>query len=159
MAVLVTGVNQSGGNSFIAFSWSYRMARQHDIEINVMHTLENFRDAYDNESSVVVLEAMANALDAKADRVDIVLKDCSIVFRDNGPGMNWRQFKEYHKISGANKTKGRGIGFAGVGAKVYLAIWKNTVIHTETFGDEGRSRQTCASGMGSLSGTSVTLTR
>ena len=137
MAVLVTGVNQSGGNSFIAFSWSYRMARQHDIEINVMHTLENFRDAYDNESSVVVLEAMANALDAKANRVDIVLKDCSIVFRDNGPGMNWKQFKEYHKISGANKTKGRGIGFAGVGAKVYLAIWKNTVIHTETFGDEG----------------------
>ena len=113
------------------------MARQHDIEINVMHTLENFRDAYDNESSVVVLEAMANALDAKADRVDIVLKDCSIMFRDNGPGMNRKQFKEYHKISGANKIKGRGIGFAGVGAKIYLAIWKNTVIHTETFGNEG----------------------
>ena len=113
------------------------MTRQHDIEINVMHTLENFKDAYDDESSVVVLEAMANALDAKADRVDIVLKDCSIMFRDNGPGMNRKQFKEYHKISGANKIKGRGIGFAGVGAKVYLAIWKNTVIHTETFGDEG----------------------
>ena len=61
------------------------MTRQHDIEINVMHTLENFKDAYDDESSVVrVLEAMANALDAKADRVDIVLKDCSIMFRDNG---------------------------------------------------------------------------
>ena len=137
---MVASVNQSGGNPFIAFSWRCHMVKQHDIEINVMHTLENFRDAYDNESSVVVLEAMANALDAKADRVDIVLKDCSIVFRDNGPGMNWKQFKEYHKISGANKTKGHGIGFAGVGAKVYLAIWKNTVIHTETFGDGGGVR-------------------
>ena len=28
------------------------MTKQHDIEINVMHTLENFRDAYDNESYV-----------------------------------------------------------------------------------------------------------
>ena len=113
------------------------MARQHDIEINVMHTLENFRDAYDDEASVVVLEAMANALDAKADRVDIALKNQSVTFRDNGPGMTQKQFRSYHKISGSTKTKGRGIGFAGVGAKVYLAIWKNTVIHTETFGDEG----------------------
>ena len=102
------------------------MARQHDIEINVMHTLENFRDAYDDEASVVVLEAMANALDAKADRVDIALKNQSATFRDNGPGMTQKQFRSYHKISGSTKTKGRGIGFAGVGAKVYLAIWKNT---------------------------------
>ncbi len=113
------------------------MTRQHDIEINVMHTLENFRDAYDDETSVVVLEAMANALDAKANMVDITLKDQSITFKDNGPGMNRKQFRAYHKISGSTKTKGRGIGFAGVGAKVYLAIWKNTVIRTETYGDEG----------------------
>ena len=113
------------------------MTKQRDIEIDVLHTLENFKDAYDDESSVVVLEAMANALDAKADRVDITIGDHHITFRDNGPGMNRKQFKAYHKISGVNKIKGRGIGFAGVGAKVYLAIWKNTVIHTETFGDDG----------------------
>ena len=113
------------------------MGKEHNIEIDVLHTLENFKDAYDDESSVVVLEAMANALDAKADRVDITIMDRHITFRDNGPGMNKKQFKAYHKISGSNKIKGHGIGFAGVGAKVYLAIWKNTVIHTETFGDEG----------------------
>ena len=113
------------------------MGKQHDIEVNALHTLENFRDAYDDESSVVVLEAMANALDAKADRVGITITDRHITFRDNGPGMNRKQFKAYHKISGVNKIKGRGIGFAGAGAKVYLAIWKNTVIHTETFGDDG----------------------
>ena len=113
------------------------MGKEHDIEIDVLHTLENFRDAYNDESSVVLLEAMANVLDAKADRVDITIKDRHITFRDNGSGMNKKQFKAYHKISGTNKIKGRGIGFAGAGAKVYLAIWKNTVIHTETFGDEG----------------------
>ena len=113
------------------------MAKHHNIEIDVMHTLENFCDAYDNEESIVVLEAIANALDAKADRVEITLKDKSITFRDNGPGMNRKQFKMYHKISGSAKTKGRGIGFAGVGAKIYLAIWKNTVIHTETYGSDG----------------------
>ena len=113
------------------------MVKQRDIEINVLHTLENFRDAYDDEASVVVLEAMANALDAKANMVDITLKNQSITFRDNGPGMTQKDFKAYHKISGSNKEKGHGIGFAGVGAKVYLAIWKNTIIHTETFGDDG----------------------
>ena len=113
------------------------MAKHHNIEIDAMHTLENFCDAYDNEESIVVLEAIANALDAEADRVEITLKDMSITFRDNGPGMDRKQFKMYHKISGSAKTKGRGIGFAGVGAKVYLAIWKNTVIHTETYGNDG----------------------
>ena len=113
------------------------MTKQHDIEIDAMHTLENFCDAYDDEASIVVLEAIANALDAGADRIEITLKDKSITFRDNGPGMDRKQFKTYHKISGSTKTKGRGIGFAGVGAKIYLAIWKNTVIHTETYGSDG----------------------
>lgn len=101
------------------------------------HTLENFREAYDDEWSVVVLEAMANALDAKATHVDIKLDNRHISFRDNGPGMNKKQFKAYHNISASTKQKGAGIGFAGVGAKVYLAIWKQTVIHTETFGPDG----------------------
>ena len=76
-----------------------------NIEINALHTLENFRDAYDDETSVVVLEAMANALDANADRVEITLKNYSITFKDNGPGMDRKQFKAYHKISGVNKKK------------------------------------------------------
>ena len=113
------------------------MEKHHDIEINALHTLENFCDAYEDEHSIVVMEAMANTIDAKADMVNITLKNKSITFRDNGPGMNRKQFTKYHKISGSTKIKGRGIGFAGVGAKVYLAVWKNTIIHTETYGDDG----------------------
>ena len=113
------------------------MGKSHNIEIDAMHTLENFCDAYDDEASIVVLEAIANALDAKADRIEISFSDKTIIFTDNGPGMDRKQFKSYHKISGSTKTKGFGIGFAGVGAKIYLAVWKNTIIHTETYGNDG----------------------
>ena len=86
---------------------------------------------------MVVLEAIANAIDAEATKVDIILKDRYISFRDNGPGMSKKQFRSYHHISTSTKRKGTGIGFAGVGAKIYLAVWKQTVIHTETFGPDG----------------------
>lgn len=108
-----------------------------DVKINVYHTLENFLDAYNDQWSMVVLEAIANALDAKATRVDIVLDNRNISFQDNGPGMSEKQFKKYHDISASSKRKGVGIGFAGVGAKIYLAVWKQTVIHTETYGPDG----------------------
>ena len=113
------------------------MANTHKIEIDALQSLENFRDAYDDTASVVVLEAIANALDVGATEVDIKLENRHISFRDNGPGMNRRIFKSYHNISHSTKTKGHGIGFAGVGAKIYLAIWKQTVIHTETYGQDG----------------------
>jgi len=109
----------------------------HNVNIDVLHTLENFLDAYNDTASVVVLEAMANALDAKATNVDIKLKSQHISFRDNGPGMSKKQFRDYHNISASTKRKGTGIGFAGVGAKIYLAVWKQTVIHTETYGSDG----------------------
>ena len=102
-----------------------------EVKINVLHTLENFREAYDDEASVVVLEAVANALDAKATKLDVGMGNRHISFRDNGPGMGKKQFYAYHDISASSKRKGAGIGFAGVGAKVYLAVWKQTVIHTE----------------------------
>ena len=108
-----------------------------DIEINALHNLENFLDAYDDEATVVVLEAMANAIDAKATRVDITLRNRHIAFRDDGPGMSKKTFKDYHKISNSTKSKGQGIGFAGVGAKIYLAVWNGTTILTETYGPDG----------------------
>ena len=101
------------------------------VNFDVLHALENFLAAYDDETSVVVLEAIANALDANATRVDVKMANQHISFRDNGPGMNKKQFNAYHDISASDKQKGKGIGFAGVGAKVYIGVWNNTVIHTE----------------------------
>lgn len=109
------------------------MVGSQTIEIDALHTLENFCDAYDDEESIVVLEAIANSLDVNATKIDITLNEESITFIDNGPGMDLKQFEAYHKISNSSKKKGGSIGFAGVGAKIYLAIWKNTKIHTETY--------------------------
>ena len=84
-----------------------------------------------------------NAIDVGASKIDINLEmdmhgDASISFYNNGPGMNSKQFEDYHVISRSSKIKGKGIGFAGVGAKVYLAAWpEKTKIHTET--SDGRT--------------------
>ncbi len=75
-----------------------------------------------------MLEAIANCLDAKASRIEVrLLHDASgrKIFRvlDNGKGMTEHEFKEnYHALSISSKTKGEGIGFAGVGSKLYLVF-------------------------------------
>ena len=55
-----------------------------------------------------------------------------IIFQDNGPGMNKEQFDDYHIGAKPTKVKGKGIGFAGIGAKVYLAVDDSVQIWTET---------------------------
>ncbi len=107
------------------------------IEVDIMHALEDFLDAYDDHAEMVVTEAIANAMDVKATQIDIKLggdmdERTWISFYNNGPAMNEQEFKKYHVLAKSSKTKGKGIGFAGIGAKVYLAAWPNTVIHTET---------------------------
>ena len=114
------------------------MGEEHDMEIDIMHALEDFLDAYDNHNAeMVVSEAIANAMDIKAARIDVELKvdfqdRKTVSFYNNGPAMNRKQFKDYHVIARSSKSKGKGIGFAGIGAKVYLAAWPKAVIHTET---------------------------
>ncbi len=81
-------------------------------------------------------EAAANAIDAKAARVDVELKthfdDKAISFHNDGPPMSEEQFSDYHVIARSSKSRGTGIGFAGIGAKVYLAAWDRTAMRTET---------------------------
>ena len=102
------------------------------IKVDPIHTLENFLNMYDAHADAVVTEAIANSLDANANNIEIVFKDGYISFTDNGPGMTKRRFNSYHNISKSTKTIGKSIGFAGVGAKIYLAASQDTVIHTET---------------------------
>ena len=106
--------------------------------INELHMLEDMAGMYTSGSAhMVVTEAIANAIEGNSDRINIVLKNQSIAFIDNGAGMNKREFKRYHDIAGQNKKKGSGIGFAGIGAKVYLGAWRNSKIKTSTVGDDG----------------------
>ncbi len=72
------------------------------------------------------VELMANALDAKASEIKIMLsKDNRILeATDNGLGMDKRQFREYHDFDASTKRRGKGIGFAGQGAKLALNFLK-----------------------------------
>ena len=113
------------------------MSTEHNMEFDNLHTLENFLDIYNNPGEMVVTEAIANSLDVDSDRIDIKIGKNSngkrmITFQDNGPGMNKEVFADYHVGSRSTKSKGTGIGFAGIGAKVYLAAWDKTEIFTET---------------------------
>lgn len=114
------------------------MNQEHDMQIDVQHALSDFLDAYDNHAEMVVTEAIANAIDVGSTKVEISLQENLesgnnvISFHNNGPPMSKKQFEDYHVIARSSKSKGTGIGFAGIGAKVYLAAWDNAVIHTET---------------------------
>lgn len=113
------------------------VGQEFDMKIDILHALEDFLDAYNNHSEMVVTEAIANAIDVRSSEVDVALfknsgGDGIISFHNNGPPMNKKQFSDYHVIARSSKSKGSGIGFAGIGAKVYLAAWENTKITTET---------------------------
>ena len=116
-----------------------RVGDEFAMKIDALHALQDMVDAYDKTSEMVVTEAIANAIDVGAGAVKVTLdgRNRSIAFRNNGPPMSRPQFDDYHVIARSSKSKGSGIGFAGVGAKVYLAAWEKTVIRTET--SDGRT--------------------
>jgi hypothetical protein len=107
------------------------------LPIDLSGALGDFLEAYtERHEDVLVLEALSNTIDAKAKNVHITLKKGSghfyIKFADDGPGMSKEQFKDYHTVSLSRKQKGEGIGFAGVGAKIYLASRDGSEILTVT---------------------------
>ena len=103
------------------------------LPVDRVHNLENLLGMYEyNPLNVLVNEAIANAVDAfrengiKSGKIDITLirKNSEfgyISFHNNAPPMTEQQFfGKYHKVSFSFKEKGQGIGFAGVGAKIFL---------------------------------------
>lgn len=96
-----------------------------ETRVNLQHLLEDLRDAYAASlEEVVITELVANALDSGADVISLeaVSKDRMFRCTDNGDGMNRAALRGYHNIAASTKTRGTGIGFAGVGAKLALLI-------------------------------------
>ena len=95
------------------------------------------------DEDVLLCEAFANAVDIfredniKNPQINITLEETNldryyINFHNNGTPMNNKQFEHYHVIAGSYKEKGGGIGFAGVGAKVFLVSKSGGEIFTIT---------------------------
>ncbi len=109
-----------------------------ETRVNLKRLLEDIRDSYAlSLEEVIVVELIANALDSNANKIDFVLNPLRQTFTilDNGHGMRRSTLKEYHNIAASTKTRGAGIGFAGIGAKLSLLV-ANSVI-TETKGGHG----------------------
>jgi len=54
----------------------------------------------------------------------------TITVLDDGAGMQRRELARYHDIASSTKTRGEGIGFAGVGIKLGLLICEEVLTET-----------------------------
>lgn len=109
-----------------------------ETRVNLKHLLEDIRDSYTSPLEEVILtELVANALDSKATSInfEVGAEKKFIRCTDNGSGMKRQALKNYHNIAASAKTRGSGIGFAGVGAKLSLLIAQKVV--TESKGGHG----------------------
>lgn len=101
--------------------------------VDLRHLLEDLRDAYPGEIEETILsEVVANALDsgAKSIRVLVDAEERTVVVVDDGSGMGRRQLARYHDLAATTKTRGEGIGFAGVGIKLGLLIAEDVLTET-----------------------------
>jgi len=109
------------------------------LRIDLQAIIKNFIEAYPYDPfEIMVIESVANSLDANASRILLTLDnrqgELYYSISDNGKGMTKEEFEaNYHALAISSKTKGEGIGFAGIGAKLYLVFLPSgKSIFTET---------------------------
>ncbi len=104
-----------------------------ETRVDLLHLLEDLRDAYPGSLEETILtEVVANALDSGTTRIVL---ECDPANRtlttvDNGLGMKRRDLARYHDIAASTKTRGQGIGFAGVGIKLGLLVCEEVLTET-----------------------------
>lgn len=96
-----------------------------ETRVDLLHLLEDLRDAYPGALEETILtEIVANSLDSSASRVSLTASptDATLMVVDDGQGMRRQDLIRYHDLAASTKTRGEGIGFAGVGIKLGLLI-------------------------------------
>lgn len=107
----------------------------HESSVNFRNLIRDLADMYPYDiSEVVVVELIANSLDAKAKTIRLSYnpQEKVLVVEDDGHGMNPAQFDEYHDFAAGLKARGTGIGFAGLGAKVSFNIADRVITETKS---------------------------
>jgi len=103
--------------------------------VNVKRLVKNIADQYPFEPQIAaIVELVANSLDAKASQIQIMFNknESTLQVTDDGFGMDKRQFLEYHNFAASTKERGKGIGFAGQGAKLALNFCKKIITETRS---------------------------
>jgi len=101
--------------------------------VDLLHLLEDLRDAYPGDLEETILtEVVANSLDSGASRISLLTDagERTLAVVDDGSGMARRELARYHDIAASTKTRGEGIGFAGVGIKLGLLVADEVLTET-----------------------------
>lgn len=96
-----------------------------ETRVDLLHLLEDLRDAYPGFADETILtEIVANSLDSRASTITITTDTPTrtLALVDDGLGMRRRELARYHDVAASTKTRGEGIGFAGVGIKLALLV-------------------------------------
>lgn len=104
-----------------------------ETRVDLVHILEDLRDAYSGPIEETILtEMLANALDSGARSLELRTdrEERTLMARDDGRGMTRRELSRYHDLGASTKRRGRGIGFAGVGIKLGLLACDEVVTET-----------------------------
>ena len=104
-----------------------------ETRVDLQHLLEDLRDAYTGALEETILtEIVANALDSGAARIKLQPSptDATLTVVDDGRGMQRRDLAKYHDVAASTKSRGEGIGFAGVGIKLGLLVSAEVVTET-----------------------------
>ncbi len=104
-----------------------------ETRIDLHRLLEDLRDAYPSSVEETILtEIVANSLDSGARRVVFRTDQASatLTVTDDGSGMQRRDLARYHDLATSTKTRGAGIGFAGVGIKLGLLVCDEVITET-----------------------------
>jgi hypothetical protein len=115
---------------------------RHQSSVNFENLIKDLADMYPFDvGTVVLVELVANSLDSKAMiiNIDYDPQDRSLVVTDNGTGMTQEEFDQYHDFAAGLKTRGMGIGFAGVGAKISFNIASRVITETRSSSYTGGS--------------------
>lgn len=118
------------------------IGEKHETKANYKKLIQDLRDQYPHDPlCTLIIETFANSLDAGANHLDITITEDTFRIRDDGKGMTEYEFCEYHNIASLTKTKGSGgIGFAGVGAKIYLDRAEYVITETRSKSFHGASK-------------------
>jgi len=114
----------------------------HQSNVNFKNLIQDLAGMYPYEiREIVLVETIANALDAKAERINISFdkNENVLVIQDNGNGMDKKTFAKYHDFSVSLKTRGSGIGFAGLGAKIAFNSAQKVITETRSLDYEAAS--------------------
>jgi hypothetical protein len=104
-----------------------------ETRVDLLHLLEDLRDAYpESIEETILTEIIANALDSGAAEITFESDPAqgTLTAIDNGSGMRRRELARYHDIAASTKTRGQGIGFAGVGIKLGLLVCEEVITET-----------------------------